>query len=341
MSCLGRVAGTALVAGVVAMVASAGSDATIVSVPAGGVLGGSKDGSVSATAPAAVTSCVGLPAPGATVKLSRKTKAAPVPADYKSRYVAAGKKYGLPWELLAGVGMIETRHGANVAVSSAGAQGPMQFMPGTWSAYGVDGDGDGRKDVNDPDDAVPAAASYLVASGAKTDPRKALFAYNRADWYVGDVLTYAASYGAGACDVQGSNAAAVTDRRACKPTGSAAESGVVPDTLAVMRCAKARFPQIASIGGRGERSNKSDHPTGYATDLMIGKWSSTEGNAYGWQVARWVADNAAKLNVSYVIWDDQIWRARTKTWTAYTHPNGPTRNATLRHLDHVHVSVNH
>ena len=340
MSCLGRVVGTALVAGVVAVVASAGSGATIVSVPAVGMLGGGK-GAAAPVVAAETSACVGLPAPGVNVKLSRSTKALPVPADFKARYVAAGKKYGLPWQLLAGVGMIETHHGANVAVSSAGAQGPMQFMPGTWSDYGVDGDGDGRKDVNDPDDAVPAAASYLVASGAKTDPRKALFAYNRADWYVNDVLTYAAAYGAGSCDPQTVAAGPVTDKRACKPTGSPAEKGVRPDTLAVMRCSMVRFPKIASVGGIGNRPNKSDHPMGYAADLMIGKWQTKDGNAYGWQVARWAVANADKLNVSYVIWDDQIWRARTKTWAPYTHPNGPTRDPNLRHLNHVHVSVNH
>lgn len=336
MSCLGRVAGTALVAGVVAMVVSGGSDATIVALP-----GAEKKPpkAAPAAAPAASGgSCVELPKPAAVLRHAKTTPAAPIPAEYRTRYEAAGKKYGLPWQLLAAVGMIETRHGAMTGTSSAGARGPMQFMPTTWAAYGVDGDGDGRTDILDPDDAVPAAANYLVASGAKTDVRRALFAYNRADWYVNDVLTYAHTYAPSKCTQPGP-VAPLTDARACKPTGSAAERGVQPATLAVMRCAKARFPAIGSLGGLGHRPNKSDHPTGYATDLMIAKWDTPAGNQYGWQVANWVAGNAGPLRVSYIIWDDKIWRARSKTWESYTHPNGPTRNATLRHLDHVHVSV--
>ncbi len=80
--------------------------------------------------------------------------------------------------------------------------GPMQFSvigPGsTWARYGVDGDHDGRKDVYDPADAIPAAARYLVASGAPADYHAAIFAYNHADWYVAEVLAKAAEYRAAA-----------------------------------------------------------------------------------------------------------------------------------------------
>lgn len=333
MSCLSRVAGTVIVAGVAAAVISAGAESAVVTLPGKP----EKASPASAAAPiAGGGGCVGLPKPGTVLRHAVHEKAAPIPPDYKARYEAAGKQYGLPWQLLAGVGMIETSHGSLKATSSAGARGPMQFMPGTWAGYGVDGNKDGRKDILDPDDAVPASARYLVASGAKTDVKKALYAYNAAEWYVNDVLTYAHAYGASACST-----ATVTDPASCKATGSPAERGVKPSTLAVMRCSKQQFPGIASLGGLGNRPNKSDHPTGHATDLMIGKWDTTEGNRFGWQVANWVAANAGRLNIKYVIWDDKIWRARTGTWAGYTHPNGPTRNPTLRHLDHVHVSVNH
>jgi hypothetical protein len=64
----------------------------------------------------------------------------------------------------------------------------MQFMPATWEAYGTDASGDGVKDPFNPADAIFAAARYLHASGAATDIRKAVFAYNHADWYVDSVL---------------------------------------------------------------------------------------------------------------------------------------------------------
>ena len=60
-----------------------------------------------------------------------------------------------------------------------------------WATYGVDGDGDGRRDVYDPADAIPAAARYLRAAGAPGDYRRAIFAYNHADWYVAEVLATA------------------------------------------------------------------------------------------------------------------------------------------------------
>ena len=114
---------------------------------------------------------------------------------------------GLPWAVLAAIGKIESDHGRLTAPgvrsgsNVAGAAGPMQFGIGgragdTWSAYGVDGDGNGTVDVYDPADAVPAAADYLCAHGGG-DPARlsdAIFAYNHADWYVADVLAQAAAY---------------------------------------------------------------------------------------------------------------------------------------------------
>ena len=103
-------------------------------------------------------------------------------------YKQAGKRYDIPWPILAAINEIETDFGRNVAVSSAGARGWMQFMPATWRAYGVDADGDGRRDPNNPRDAIFAAARYLKASGAPKNMRRAIFAYNHAGWYVDSVL---------------------------------------------------------------------------------------------------------------------------------------------------------
>lgn len=103
-------------------------------------------------------------------------------------YQAAGIQYGVRWEVLAAINEIETDYGRNLNVSSAGAVGWMQFLPSTWRLYGVDANGDGVQDPYNPVDAVFAAARYLKAAGADTDIRRAVFAYNHADWYVDSVM---------------------------------------------------------------------------------------------------------------------------------------------------------
>jgi hypothetical protein len=103
-------------------------------------------------------------------------------------YQAAGTEYGIRWEYLAAINEIETNYGRNLNVSTAGAQGWMQFMPATWKMYGVDANKDGTKDPYNPADAIFAAARYLKASGAPKDMRKAIFAYNHAGWYVDSVV---------------------------------------------------------------------------------------------------------------------------------------------------------
>lgn len=122
------------------------------------------------------------------------------PRTYKQLYMqAAGQCPGLSWTVLAAIGQIESGHGRNLGPSSAGALGPMQFMPATWRRYGVDGDGDGQASIMNPFDAVPAAARYLCAHGAGDEPgslRQAVYAYNHAWWYVRSVLGLAERYAA-------------------------------------------------------------------------------------------------------------------------------------------------
>jgi hypothetical protein len=110
-------------------------------------------------------------------------------------YQSCGTEYGVPWQVLASINKIETAFGTNLNVSSAGAEGWMQFIPSSWAAYGVDANEDGRKDPYNPVDAICAAARYLNAAGASQDLRRAIFAYNHADWYVDEVLLYANQYG--------------------------------------------------------------------------------------------------------------------------------------------------
>ena len=108
----------------------------------------------------------------------------PPVAELRAHYEAAEEEFGVPWEVLAGVHLVETRFGRIRGDSHAGAQGPMQFMPGTWEAYG-------GGDVQDPYDAIMAAGRYLAASGAPGDLRAALFAYNRSERYVEAILAHA------------------------------------------------------------------------------------------------------------------------------------------------------
>jgi murein DD-endopeptidase MepM/ murein hydrolase activator NlpD len=119
-------------------------------------------------------------------------------------YQAAGMQYGVRWEILAAINEIETDYGRNLNISSAGALGWMQFMPPTWDAYGVDANRDGVKDPFNPVDAIFAAARYLNAAGAETDIRRAVFAYNHADWYVDSVLMRAQVIGGLPGDLVGS-----------------------------------------------------------------------------------------------------------------------------------------
>ena len=119
-------------------------------------------------------------------------------------YQAAGIQYGVRWEVLAAINEIETDYGRNLNVSSAGALGWMQFMPATWKTYGVDANEDGQKDPYNPVDAIFAAARYLKAAGADRDVRKAVFAYNHADWYVDSVLLRARLIGGLPADLVGS-----------------------------------------------------------------------------------------------------------------------------------------
>ncbi|HVY09537.1 MAG TPA: bifunctional lytic transglycosylase/C40 family peptidase [Mycobacteriales bacterium] len=128
-----------------------------------------------------------------------------IPTAYLALYQAAAGRCPMPWTTLAGVGRIESDHGRDAATSVTGAIGPMQFEPATWQRWGVDGDGDGRKDTRDPADAIPAAADYLCALGVTHNAHDALVAYNCGNTgatcqtasagYAAAVLATAASYG--------------------------------------------------------------------------------------------------------------------------------------------------
>jgi hypothetical protein len=103
-------------------------------------------------------------------------------------YQAAGAAYGIPWQVLAAINEVETDYGRDLNVSSAGAEGWMQFLPSTWGQYGVDVNNDGFQDPYNPADAIFAAARYLKAAGGDTDIKRAVFSYNHSPAYVNSVL---------------------------------------------------------------------------------------------------------------------------------------------------------
>ena len=112
--------------------------------------------------------------------------AEPEPADrLRAYYAAAQRRFGVGWHILAAVNFVETGFGRLRNESTAGARGPMQFMPATWRAYGLGGD------IRDPRDAILGAANYLHANGAPRSYRRALFHYNHSSHYVTAVLRYA------------------------------------------------------------------------------------------------------------------------------------------------------
>ena len=101
-------------------------------------------------------------------------------------YRAAEDATGIEWEYLAAINLVETGMGRIQGLSSAGAQGPMQFLPTTWAEAGI-----GEGDINDPNDAINAAARYLVRRGGPDDMPGAIWGYNNSDDYVTAVRAYA------------------------------------------------------------------------------------------------------------------------------------------------------
>jgi membrane-bound lytic murein transglycosylase B len=116
-----------------------------------------------------------------TLHLDPAPPAGQLLADYR----LAQSRFGVRWQTLAAVNLVESAFGRVGNTSSAGAQGPMQFLPATWKAYGLGGD------IHSPRDAVLGAGNYLHQSGAPADERRALFAYNHSRLYVRAVQDYA------------------------------------------------------------------------------------------------------------------------------------------------------
>jgi len=144
-----------------------------------GLAGKTFAGAAAICAAAAAVLLTGLQQ-GAPPAAAPTAAAGGIPAAYLAAYQqGAGRCPGLDWPVLAGIGKVETDHGRSpTLVSSAGALGPMQFLPATWTAYRIDANADGTADVYDIADAAAGAADYLCALGAGADLRGGLIAYN-------------------------------------------------------------------------------------------------------------------------------------------------------------------
>jgi soluble lytic murein transglycosylase-like protein len=113
------------------------------------------------------------------------TGPAPSAAALAGWYREGERRFHVRWELLAAVNFVESAFCKVKNTSGAGAVGPMQFMPGTWRAYGLGGD------IEDPHDAILGAANYLAANGGTRRERDALWHYNPSTLYVDAVERYA------------------------------------------------------------------------------------------------------------------------------------------------------
>jgi Transglycosylase SLT domain len=114
----------------------------------------------------------------------RVASAAPA-AELRRYYSEAQRRFGVNWAVLAAINFVESAFGRVRSASEAGARGPMQFLPSTWHAYGMGGD------INDPRDAILAAANYLHRAGAPGNLDRAVFAYNHSTRYVRAIRRFA------------------------------------------------------------------------------------------------------------------------------------------------------
>lgn len=296
-----------------------------------------------------------LPKPGTNRRHTPGVKPMSVPPQMKKAYESAAAKYGIPWQLLAGIGMEETHHWRIKAVSSAGAMGPMQMTGPTIVDFGRDGNGDGTVDILDPMDAAHSSANLLVQNGALESAdgvKRAVARYNPGagppdnSWYVNDVLHYAHAYGSGTVGVSAGDdcgrvdaSMASNQTTECPKTNSPAEEGLQPHTLNTLRCGAQAAPWVTTMHGVGQRAGATEHDDGLAVDFMIPKHDTAAGNARGWQLAKWLEKNARRLKIRYIIFDEKIWNIERQDegWRPYTR-YGPAADDTLAHRDHVHVS---
>ncbi len=161
---------------------------------------------------------IGAASGGVEIAEPSSSALADIPPDYLALYQEAGTEIGVPWALLAAIGKVECDHGRDPACqgpNSARAEGPMQFLPATFNQYSW-ASGNPSPSIDDPRDAIYAAAALLADNGVRDNPRQALYAYNHSSAYVDQVLAWAATYQADA------TASPISSATTAAPNASAA-----------------------------------------------------------------------------------------------------------------------
>ena len=197
-----------------------------------------------------------------------------IPGNYLALFQEMGKRYGLPWVILAGIGKVEsddgrsTLPGVHNGANAFGAAGPMQIgiggaagnqwggapvHPASERVNGVatDGNGDGIASVYDPADAIAGAAKYLTEHGVQSDPAGAVFAYNHSASYVQLVMSFAGTYASGGFSVSAVSADSVPG---CLPgLAQLAGAGPVPNSTvaSAISFAQAQLGKPYLFGGTG------------------------------------------------------------------------------------------
>ena len=266
----GPLAGALAVGVVLVMVLSL---AIVALIGGGGVLFGAGQ---SCAGGAATLGQAGLAAAQPTASAAGR---ATIPADYLRLYQQAGRKYGVPWVVLAGIGEVETNQGRTTlpgiqsGANAFGAAGPMQIGIGgaagnTWGGSPVhpaseqvagvatDGNGDGIASVYEPADAIAGAAKYLVAHGAQNNVSGAIFAYNHLLSYVQSVLHWAGVYANGGFSTSAATTGGAVTAAQCLASaavGGGRGSAQVPNqaVASAIAFARAQIGKPYLFGGTG------------------------------------------------------------------------------------------
>jgi hypothetical protein len=254
-----------------------------------------------------------------------------IPIGMGGLYERAAERFGIPWPLLAAVGRVECRHGEDPRCSrpnEAGAEGPMQFLPATFTRWSW---ASGRPDPSpyDAEDAVYAAAAKLAADGAAADPSGALFSYNHSAAYVADAESWALRYGWEPPDAA-VLATAVLDhpRIALRPQAESDVRGdlVDPRVLRLLLVA-ATSHRLAFVGPMvsghsyfvAGTDRPSNHASGRAVDIPV-----VDGKAVS-------KDNDAALDVISLVGHDV-----DELGSPWPHPLDGPRTFDEGHSDHLH-----
>lgn len=237
-----------------------------------------------------------------------------VPAVLRPIFAAAAMHYELGPAgpaVLAALTSVESRFGRDLGPSSAGAVGWTQFMPATWKAFGVDANGDGKRDPANADDAIFSAARYLRANGAPANWYMALFAYNHASWYVSEVLDRAQRFAGearsanGACNAPSPSAGVQTAggprglARVRGAPGMRVDARIVPDVESLIHDFHVAVTAAYATSGHAP---DGEHPLGLAVDLVPGRastWDDVD------RLARWAepVQNAPRPPFRWVGYD--------------------------------------